>query len=91
MNRDPELVLLTDLCRHLAQLGLSVGLGDARPEVVIYNPVPLSITVDESGKRFVWRDGQHAHPAADPAGAARLILSTVRPCDLEGEDCHGPA
>jgi hypothetical protein len=91
MNRDPELALLTELCRHLAQLGLSVGLGDARPKVVIYSPAPWSITIDDAGGHFVWYDGQRGHPVTDPAGAARLILSALRPRGLEEEDRHGSA
>jgi hypothetical protein len=74
--RDPELVLLTELCRALAALGLSAGLVDARPAVVIHNLRPLWITVDPSGEFFEWRDQRH--PVTDPAGAAALVSEHVK-------------
>jgi hypothetical protein len=75
--RDPELVLLTELCRALAKLGLSVGLVDARPAVVIHSPQPLWITVDPSGEFFEWHEAQHQHPATDPTGAAALVSERI--------------
>jgi hypothetical protein len=75
--RDPELVLLTELCRALAELGLSVGLLDARPAVVIRSPEPLWITVDSSGEFFEWHDAQRQHPVTDSAGAAALVSQQV--------------
>jgi hypothetical protein len=76
--RDPELILLTGLCRALAELGLSVGLVDARPAVVIHSPRSLWITVDPSGEFFEWRNADQRHPVTDPAGAAALVSEHVK-------------
>ena len=76
--RDPELVVLTELCRALAELGVSVGLADARPAVVTRSPEPFWITVDPSGKFFEWREAQYRHPVTDPAGAAALVSDQVK-------------
>jgi hypothetical protein len=78
MHRDPELVLLTELCRALAELELSVGLLDARPAIVIRSPEPLWITVDPSGEFFEWREADQRHPVTDPAGAAALVSEQVK-------------
>jgi hypothetical protein len=79
MYRDPELVLLTELCRALAELGLSVGMSDARPAAEVrtkQNP-PLRITLDPSGEFFEWHESRHRHLATDPVGAAALIAEQV--------------
>lgn len=76
--RDPDLVVLTELCRALAELGLNVGLADARPAIVIRSPEPLWITVDPSGEFFEWYEAQHRHPVTDPAGAAALVSEQVK-------------
>jgi hypothetical protein len=78
LYRDPELVVLTELCRALAGLGVSVGLADARPAVVIRSPEPFWITVGPSGKFFEWHEAQHRHSVTDPDGAAALVADQVK-------------
>jgi hypothetical protein len=80
VNRDPELILISELCRELAKLRLNVGLSDARPAVVIRTGVkpPLWITVDASGEFFEWYEAETRHPVSDPAGAAALIREHVK-------------
>lgn len=79
IQRDPELVLLTDLCRQLAALGVSVGLSDARPAVTVHSlPNPLWITVSASGEAFEWGDAAHQHPVTDAAGAAYRICEHAK-------------
>jgi hypothetical protein len=88
MNRDPELILLTQLCRQLAELGLSVGLVDARPAAMIRAPgknPPLWITVDDSAEFFEWSGTEHQHPATDLPGAAAAISEHVKAL-LSGPD-----
>ena len=72
LSRDAELEALAVLCRELAALGLSLGLSDARPAVVIRmkGMSPLWVTVDASGGFFEWSDPVERHVAEDPAGAA---------------------
>jgi hypothetical protein len=81
VSRDPELVLLTELCRELVKLGLGVGLSDARPAVVIRtgpgNPA-LLITVDGTGEFYEWCEGEERHPVNDPAGAAAHVVEYVQ-------------
>jgi hypothetical protein len=78
-GQDRKLELITGLCRELAKFGLSVGLGDARPAVVIRTgPEPLWITVDASGGFFEWCDAEERHPVTDPAGAAAHVVEYVR-------------
>lgn len=76
--RGPDLVVLTELCRALAELGLNVGLLDARPALVIRSPEPLWITVEPSGEFFEWREADQRHPVTDPAGAAALVSEQVK-------------
>jgi hypothetical protein len=84
-DRNPELGLISELCRELVKLGLGVGLSDARPAVVIRtgpgNPV-LLITVDASGEFFQWCDARERHPVTDPAGAAAHVAEYVRACHV---------
>jgi hypothetical protein len=78
LSRDPELVLITALCRQLAERGLSVGLSDAGPAAEVRTgPHPFWVTVDESGEFFEWSEAKSQHPATDPAGAAALICEYV--------------
>ena len=79
-NRDPKLVLITELCRELAKLGLNVGMSDARPAAVIRPRIcsPLCVTVDASGDFFEWSQSEHRHPVTDSAGAAALISEQVK-------------
>lgn len=76
--RDPELVVLTELCRAFAELGVGVGLADARPAVVIRSPEPFWITVDPSGEFFEWHEAQYRHVVTDPAGAAALVSGQMK-------------
>lgn len=82
IERGPELKLIVSLCRELAKLGLNVCMSDARPAALIHGPVLLPVTVDRTAECFVYGDGQnqYRHPAADPAGAARLIRLRVVSC-----------
>ena len=82
-KRDPELVLLTGLCRELGALRLNVWLGDSRPEVMVWARLArsLCITVDASLRVFQWREGQERHPVTDPAGAAARIAEYVKTSD----------
>ena len=79
LSRDPELILITELCRQLAELGISIGLSDARPAVEVRTgPHPFWVTVDESGEFFEWSEAKRQHPATDPAEAAALIAEQVQ-------------
>jgi hypothetical protein len=80
MTRDRELDLITGLCRELAKVGLTLGMSDAKPAVVIRSGVcsPLWVTVDASGEFFEWEDAEHQHPVNDPAGAATLMSQYVK-------------
>lgn len=91
--RDLELELITALCRELAKLGLNVAMSDARPAAVIHGHARLSVTVDDVAECFVWSDsrGRYRHPAADPAGAARLIGYASSPAVLQEEGSHDRA
>jgi hypothetical protein len=78
LSRDPELVLIIKLCRELAELGISIGLSDARPAAEVRTGShPFWVTVDESSEFFEWFEASSQHPAADPAGAATLIAEHV--------------
>jgi hypothetical protein len=78
--RDPELILISELCRELAKFGLNVGLSDAQPAVVVRTGVkpPLWITVDVSGEFFEWHEAQCRHPVTDISGTAALISEYVK-------------
>jgi hypothetical protein len=80
LHQDRELELITELCRRLAELGLNVGMTDARPTVVIRtrDESPLLITVDPSGQFFKWSEPERQHPVTDPSGAAALISDHVK-------------
>jgi hypothetical protein len=80
VNRDPELILISALCRELAKLGLNVGLSDAQPAVVVRTGVkpPLWITVDASGEYFEWPEAESQPPVTDLSGAAALISELVK-------------
>jgi hypothetical protein len=71
-----ELMLIGALCGESAKLGLNVGMSDARPAAVFRTTArpPKWIAVGVSGEFFEWQDSDKRHPAADPAGAAALIL-----------------
>jgi hypothetical protein len=78
MCRNPELVLIIELCRELAELGISFGLSDAQPAVEVRTgPHPFWVTVDASGEFFEWCEASSQHRAADPAGAAAVIAEQV--------------
>jgi hypothetical protein len=80
-----KLILLVELCRELAKLGIGVGLSDARPALSVRNgPAARKvwITVDDSCASFVWRRDDHAHHAVDdPAGAAARIAAYLKKRD----------
>jgi hypothetical protein len=78
-NRHPELEAIADLCRELAKLGLSVGMSDARPALVIRGGAvsPVWITVDASGTRFEWNETE-THPVSDLAGAAAFVAERFK-------------
>jgi hypothetical protein len=79
LSRDPELILIAELCRQLAKLGISIGLSDAGPAAEVRTgPHPFWVTVNESGEFFEWPEAKRRHPATDPAGAAALIAEQVR-------------
>lgn len=79
IQRDPELVLLTDLCRQLAALGVGVGLSDARPALTVHGcPTPLWVTVSTSEGTFEWADAMHRHSVTDAAGAASRICEYAK-------------
>jgi hypothetical protein len=79
MSRDRELILITELCRQLAKLEISIGLSDARPAAEVRTgPQPFWVTVNESGEFFEWSEAKRQHPATDPAGAAALIAEQAQ-------------
>jgi hypothetical protein len=79
IRQDPELILITELCRELAKPDLTVGLSDARPAAVIRTrPHPLWVTVDVSGEFFEWSETENRPPVTDPTGAAAPISEHVR-------------
>jgi hypothetical protein len=80
LSRDAELGALAVLCRELAALGLSLGLSDARPAVVIRTRgvPPLWVTVDASGEFFEWSEPAKRHAVEDPAGAAARLCEHVK-------------
>jgi hypothetical protein len=81
-NLDRKIGALVGLCRELAQLGVKVGLSDARPALSVRGGLverKTWIEIDSSGRSFVWRrDEQASHPTDDPAGAARLIADYLK-------------
>jgi hypothetical protein len=83
ITRDPELVQLTELCREMAALGLSVGLSDAAPRATVRTSPArlLCITVDVSLKYFEWCEAEERHPATDPAGAAARVAEYIKTSD----------
>jgi hypothetical protein len=85
-NRSRDLAPLTELCRELAKLGLDVGLSDAGPAVSVRKGLvgrKLWISVDTSGKSFVWRrDDYCQHDATDPAGAAAHVAAYIKTRDI---------
>jgi hypothetical protein len=84
-NDAAKLLLLVELCRELAKLGIGVGLSDARPALSVRNgPTDRKvwISVDDSGESYVWRRDDHEHHAVDdPAGAAARIATYLRKRD----------
>lgn len=82
LDRDPKLVLISELCRELAKLGQSVGLSDARPALMVRTGTnaPLWITVDECAEFFEYADERH--PVTDPAGAAAQLVKHIRMRDF---------
>jgi hypothetical protein len=81
--KDPELELLTGLCRELAALGLNVRLSDAVPAVIVQTSPgrSLVITVAASREFFQWCDAEERHPVADPTGAATRVAEFLRTSD----------
>lgn len=84
VHRDPELELLTELCRALAVLGLSVGLSDAAPAVMVRAGIARSlfVTVDASRVFFTWGDAEERHPVTDPVGAAARVAECITAADV---------
>lgn len=80
VDQDPELTLITGLCRELAKLGLNVGMSDARPAAVIRPRVcaPLWVTVDDSHCYYEWLESDKRYPATSPAEAAALIAEAIK-------------
>jgi hypothetical protein len=73
--------LLAVLCRELAQLGLDVGMSDAKPALSVRRRRTerrLWISIDVDDGFFEWCDGRRRHAVSDPAGAAKLIAVDVR-------------
>ena len=81
-NREAELEALTALCRKLANLGLHVGMSDARPAIsaqVNARSVRLWVLVDDMGEAFTWAEGPDGrHNVDDPAGAAERIAAYLK-------------
>lgn len=78
---DEELRLLAELCRELADLGLTVGLRDALPGLTVSTDipgVPLYVFVSETGTHFDWDNAAMRHPVGDIPGAARRIAAFLR-------------
>jgi hypothetical protein len=70
--------LLTDLVRELAGYRFGVTLGDAAPAALIYSaPGQAALEVTVRDERFIWRGGDHSHPAGDPAGAAAAMAAQI--------------
>lgn len=87
-GQDQQLRALTELCRELAQLGLNVGMSDARPAVSVRKGQAnqgLWITVDSSRGTFVWRRDDDQHETRDPSDAATRIAAYLSAWDAEGE------
>lgn len=78
--RNPELILISELCRELAKLGLNVGLSDARPAVAVRTSqaAPMWISLNDAGEFFEWSEGKNQYPATDPVGAAAVISEHVK-------------
>jgi hypothetical protein len=73
--------LLAALCKELAQLGLDVGMSDAKPALAVRRcrtELRLWISVDVDDGFFEWRDGRRRHAVSDPSGAAKLIAVDVQ-------------
>jgi hypothetical protein len=85
-GKDSKLELITELCRDLAKLGLSVGMSDATPAVMIRtNQKPtLWVTVNDSAEFFQWGEPESQHPVSDPVGAAALISGHVKKAQRSG-------
>lgn len=79
IEQTEEVRLLAVLCRELANLGLDVGMSDAKPALAVrmsrYDP-RLWVSVDMADGCFTWSRRRHA--VIDPAGAAALIAADMR-------------
>lgn len=81
LERDPKLILITELCRELAAFGFSVGLSDAAPAAVVQtrSARSLYVTVDDSREFFEWCDARERHAVGDPRGAVARLAEYVEP------------
>jgi hypothetical protein len=81
IDQNEELRLLAALCRELAELGLTVGMSDAKPALSVRHGrrgARLWVWVGSKGELFEWcRSADGRHPAADPAGAAQRIADRL--------------
>jgi hypothetical protein len=81
IDQNEKLRVLAALCRELAELGLNVGMSDAKPAISARfgRLAPrLWISVNPTGEFFEWcRDTRDRHAVADPKGAARQIADHV--------------
>ncbi|GAA4630344.1 hypothetical protein GCM10023196_055330 [Actinoallomurus vinaceus] len=81
-NDSAKVLLLVELCRELAKLGIGAGLSDARPALSVRRgPADRNvwISLDGSGESYVW--GRDDHAVGDPAGAAARIAAYLRKRD----------
>jgi hypothetical protein len=79
-DHNRQVRLLAELVRELALRGVSAALSDARPAVFLRTGlvIPwLSVTVDNAGEFFEWRNGYNRHSVKDPAGAAAALLAYI--------------
>lgn len=71
---------LVELCRELANLGVHVGVSDARPALSVGGDLTdRKVWVEIDDGAFVWRrDDMSRHPANDPAGAATCLADYLK-------------
>ncbi|MCW2919385.1 MAG: hypothetical protein JWN52_7453 [Actinomycetia bacterium] len=80
IDMSPELRLLGELCRELAQRGMGVQMRDALPGLTVRTTTPgvyVWVFVSVSGRHFIWRRADSRHSVDDVAGAAQEIVCFV--------------
>lgn len=80
IDMSPELRLLGELCKELAQRGMGVQMRDALPGLTVRTTTPgvyVWVFVSVSGRDFVWRRVDSRHSTNDVPGAAQEIARFV--------------